>query len=495
MIATNKSAYNNLNGYKYSSWNLRREYTQPQVEKIIKCGNLSEQIQLSQYFFARDGFYKRIILYYATILKYVGYLSYNMSYGQSIKKDANKKRYLNALNYIEKMRLPELLPHFAKKVLVNGCYYGVILQLNKQVFTTLDLPEDYCKTEFKDEFGNDIISFDVRYFDTIVDEDSKRDCLKVYPKCFSSYYSKFKNGKVKSPWFEVPVDISICFPFLDGCEPLFLNGLPAIMDYDEAVDVEKKSQVEGLKKILVQKVPHLNDGTLLFEPPEAEVMHRGSVGMLSGNEFVDVLTTYADVEAVVTRTTHNTGDNNIVKMVNNIYNQIGVSSEIFAGSSVQALKYSVQNDVALMMVLANKFSIFITNILNRLYANTNLWFKYSILSISPYNEGDYLERSYKLAGSGYSLTIPAICMGMSQLDLVNMKHLENEVFKLPELLVPFQNSFTMGSSDKKPTSGHISETDSQKQQQGGRPTLEPEDAAVATEKSKEAQQRAGSVET
>jgi hypothetical protein len=40
----------------------------------------------------------------------------------------------------------------------------------------------------------------------------------------------------------------------------------------------------------------------LFEPPEVEEMHNGAVGMLSGNKNISVLTTYGDVDAIVSKT-------------------------------------------------------------------------------------------------------------------------------------------------------------------------------------------------
>ena len=48
--------------------------------------------------------------------------------------------------------------------------------------------------------------------------------------------------------------------------------------------MEKKKDANEIKKILIQKIPHLADGTLLFEPVEAEEMHRGSVQMMKKNE-------------------------------------------------------------------------------------------------------------------------------------------------------------------------------------------------------------------
>jgi len=52
----------------------------------------------------------------------------------------------------------------------------------------------------------------------------------------------------------------------------------------------------------------MTDGRLLFEPDEAEEIHAGTVGMLKGNKNLSVLTTYADVEAITSKSTDNNTD-------------------------------------------------------------------------------------------------------------------------------------------------------------------------------------------
>jgi len=59
----------------------------------------------------------------------------------------------------------------------------------------------------------------------------------------------------------------------------------------------------------------MSDGRLVFEPPEAEEMHRGAVGMLKGNPNISVLTSYADVEAITSKTSSDTQNNNVSKML------------------------------------------------------------------------------------------------------------------------------------------------------------------------------------
>ena len=106
---------------------------------------------------------------------------------------------------------------------------------------------------------------------------------------------------------------------LDG-RPFFLNIIPSTIKYDQAVDTEQEREKEEIRKILVQQIPHLNDGRLLFEPEEAEEMHRGAVGMVKNNNNTTVLTTYANVDAITSRTSsENTGSNSLECMKQNIY--------------------------------------------------------------------------------------------------------------------------------------------------------------------------------
>lgn len=448
MIATNASAY-------VSRWGDRnrkdrvKEYSKEEIQNIIASGSLEAQQALSRNYFYKDGFYKRLLIYYATLLKYSGILIPNPTVGKKLTTPFIQKRYFNALDYIEKMSIPSFCTNCALKALIDGSYYGVIQEQDKNVFSVLELPSSYCCSRFKDSHGNDLIEFNVAYFNTIFDEATRKEALKAYPKVVSTHYKKWKKGELKDSWVFIPSDIGICFPMFDG-RPLFLNVIPATIDYDEAVETERERELEEIRKIIVQKIPHLNDGGLLFEPEEAEEMHRGAVGMLKGNKNISVLTSYADVESIVSKTSADTSSGNLEKMVNNIYYQAGASGQLFASNSNLSLETSIKNDTAMMMTLAFKFEKFITYIVNKIYSNSNISFKYVILPITYYNDDKYIETGYKLATSGYSFMIPAIAQGISQRDLLNLKDLENDVLKLEEKLIPLNSSFTQSGGEAGP---------------------------------------------
>ena len=444
MVAKSDRSWNDSLGFSFHSRRIK-EYTKEEVEQIINSSSLQRQQELSRNFFYKDGFYKRIIIYYATILKYIGILIPNPTAGNELSTPYVQKRYNNALDYLDKIGLPELLTRISMRALIDGCYYGVLQNVSKNDFVILDLPTEYCRSNFRDFHGNDIIEFNVQYFDTIIDEDVRKQALKIYPKEVADHYRRYKKSQVKTPWVKVPTSIGFCFSFSDDNRPLFLDVIPATIDYDEAVDTNKERDLEEIRKIIVQKIPHLQDGTLLFEPDEAQVMHDGAVGMMKGNKNISVLTTYADVDSVVSNTSSEASTNALEKSLQNIYSNTGVSGQLFAPTGSQALMLSIKNDIALMMILGNKYSRFFTYIINYLFSNSNITFKYVLLPISYYDASDYITDSFKLAQSGYSYLIPTLALGITQRDLVNLKDLENKALKLMEKLIPLSSAYTQGS--------------------------------------------------
>ena len=255
--------------------------------------------------------------------------------------------------------------------------------------------------------------------------------------------------------------------------PIFLNIISAELEYDDAKDLNRERDLEEIRKVLVQHIPHLTDGGLLFEPEEAVEMHKGAVDMMRKNENLSVLTTYADVDAIVSKSANDNSLNSVDKALANIYAEAGSSSQLFGTDSNLSLGTSITNDMALMMVLARKLERFISSIVNNKYGNANISFTYKILPVSFYNQKEYVETSLKLANSGYSFLLPALAMDVSQRELNSLKDLENDVLKLKERLIPLSTSYT--------ETGNV-----------GRPAKDAQDKSAKTVANEESLDRGGS---
>lgn len=237
--------------------------------------------------------------------------------------------------------------------------------------------------------------------------------------------------------------------------------LPAAIDFEEYVAIEKQRDLTELKKILIQKVPHTTNGDLIFEPDEATLMHEGAVGMLRNNENVSVLTTYADVDIQGVVDSRQTVNNTLKNAMDVIYGEAGVSRELFSSTGNLSLEKSINNVLSLMMVLARQIDRFFTRVLNTQFSNSTISFKYLTLPLTYYNGSDFLANSFKLAQSGYSLILPTLALGISQRDLIDLKDLENEVLDLRGKLKPPESAYTQ-SSDGSSEGGRPPKADDEK---------------------------------
>ena len=500
MIATNDTAYDSDLLDSLMPHRLRRlkEYTVQEIQDIIESGSLKEQQKLSRNYFYKDGYYKQIIIHYATLLTYMGLLIPSPSFGKDLSTSHIQKRYYNAMDFVENMQLQTVLTNCAQLALVDGAYYGLRIEESKKSFALIDLPVGYARSRFKDTNGNDIVEFDVSYFQTIKDEESRKAALAAYPKIVGKAFKEWDKGRRKNKWLIIPSDLGVCFPFFDG-RPLFLSVIPATIEYDAAVATEREREIDEIRKIIVQKIPHLSDGRLLFEPEEAAEIHQGTVDMMRGNKNSSVLTSYGDVDIVTSKSATENATNVLGRIEQNIYAQGGVSSQIFAPTGSSSVKTSLTNDLALMMYLANKFSIYITNLLNKLFGNGNVSFKYVILPITWHNQTDYIDSGLKAAQSGYSVLLPALAQGFTQKDLGNIKDLENTILQLGEKLIPLSSSYTQPSpsnegSDEQSKEGQPIKEKVEQQpnlDEGGRPPIKEEDKADKTIKNEESLDKTG----
>lgn len=126
---------------------------------------------------------------------------------------------------------------------------------------------------------------------------------------------------------------------------------------------------------------------------------------------------------------------------------------MFAAQGNLSTEASVKKDTAIMMFIADKFSTFITNLVNERFSNANVTFTYSILPITYHNDSSYVSDSFKLAQSGYSYLLPALALGLSQRDIYNVKSLENDLLKLNELFIPLSSAYTQSASDNSEQQG------------------------------------------
>jgi hypothetical protein len=214
---------------------------------------------------------------------------------------------------------------------------------------------------------------------------------------------------------------------------------------------------------------------LIFEPEEAVELHKGLTNITKNNEFLDGITSYGKI------TTHRLLDddsavkNNLEKISTTLYAESGTSQQLFAASGNVSLERSIQNDIALMMYLANNFSIWLKNLINSIYADKHITFGVEILPIGQYNAKDYQTQALNAAQYGYSFMIPSLAMGLEQNQLLDLKRVETEVLKMAEVLIPLQSSHTSsGKEGSSKSSSKLTEAEQEQKEKEGNQKPEEE---------------------
>lgn len=449
MVATSSAAYSKTDS-KFVR-NRRQCYNREEIDRIVEQGDPIERAALSEFFFATNGLYKRIIIHYATFLTYswilVPYIK-DKSGRTSITEKKVSTAYHDASDFCTTFQIERKCALFARDILVKGGYYGLLHDDGDNIVIQ-DLPFDYCRSRFKNAQDVDIIEFNMAFFDTIRDEKLRDEILNTYPRFVIKAYKKYKhhNG---DKWVFLPPEMGIYFCYFEE-RPFFLDLIPLLDDLDDYKEIDKERNIQALKRILVQQIPL--DGTkLVFEPEEAAEMHEGVLQMMANNRDTDVLTTYGKIDLLDMSSTDDE-KTEITDVQNLIYSSAGLSKELFFATTEAGLEYSINNDLAMVMILGQRFSHFFTVLLNYKFENKKIKFKLIILPLSYYNSADYTSRAKELAAFGYSFLTPILSTGLDQTNLSALKDLENDLLHLDKILKPLQSSYTQsGKAQGEPIS-------------------------------------------
>lgn len=436
MVAANPGAYRFPNAIPIARPHI--EYTKEDALDIIHNGDPEELRRLSFSFFYTSGFYRRMILYYSTILTYSTLVIPNFKSNKDSLSTQEKNLYDKALDIIENLNPKSICVHMALHVFVEGAYYGMLSESSDGKFTVIDLPYSYCRHRYKTYEGIDIIDFNLTFFDKIPTIDQRIACLKTYPDEIRIAYNNYKN-KGLSYWYQVPAEYGIHFNLYED-RPFLVDTIPAIIDFNEYRDIEKEKDKQDLYKILVQEMPHLNDGELVFEPEEVALMHEGVVKMLKNTKGIDVLTSFGNVDVKDLQAARSVISNNLEKIEKSIYSEAGVSKQLFSADTTTSLNKALDNDCALVMILGNYFANWFKFIINNNCSKYNA-FEVIMLPVTQFNRIDMFKTSLQGAQNGYSIFIPSICLGISQKQLINLKKLENAL-DLLDYMTPLASSFT-----------------------------------------------------
>ena len=478
---TLKDAILKLGDFKRVNPTLADKY---EVLKAIHTGDLQKMRSISNHFYKVSGIYQRLCRYMAYMYRYDWVIT--PYYDQKkVKPDKLTEDFRKALTFFDNFGAKKIFGEIALKVIRNGCYYGYLVFNGDQV-AIQQLPISYCRSRFAVN-NTPVVEFNMKYFDIAFTNSQLRNkVLKIFPKEFEHGYKLYKQGKIPpdfpgddSGWYLLQPGSVIKFCLNDEDFPPFIAVIPAIIDLDEAQDLDRRKMQQQLLKIIIQKMPIDKNGDLIFDVDEAQQLHNNAVQMLSKAIGIDVLTTFAEVEVadMADKKTSTTTDD-LQKVERTVYNEAGVSQMQFNTDGNIALEKSILNDEASMWNLIQQFEILLNILLKPFNTSPKkLYFRAQILPTTIYNYKDLAKLYKEQTQLGYSKMLPQIALGQSQSAILATAYFENDILDLVNVFIPPLMSSTMNADALNKTKEQQAGTN---QKTAGRPKKENDEKATKT---------------
>jgi len=492
---TLENAVLNLSAFSKTDTRLGSRAT---ILKAIHDNDVATQRAVSNYFFGISGIYARLCKYLAYMYRYDWMVTpyFNDKANDKDENDALEAFY-KMLRYLDNSELKKLFGEMALKVIKDGCFYGILLSTEKRIYVQ-ELPVDYCRSRFFVN-GRPAVEFNMRYFDlTFKDVTQRMRVLSSFPKDFKKGYIAYKEGKLE-PQFpgDVPgwymLDPAETFKFnLNGSDaPTLLSVIPAILDLDEAKEIDKQKMAQQLLKIIIQKMPIDKNGDLVFDVDEARQLHQNAIGMLKKAIGIDVLTTFADVEvADMDKSRSSTAVDDLERVERAVFNEAGISQMQFNTDGNIALEKSILNDAASLYNLILQFEGFINDIIDKYNKKPKkYYYRAQMLTTTIYNY-EQMSKLYKEQMQvGFSKMLPQIALGQAQSTILANAYFENDVLDLVNMFIPPMMSSTMNSDvlNRVNQQNKENKTNADSDSTGGRPEKADDEKSEKTIMNEESQ--------
>ena len=471
------------------------------ILKSLYDNDYAEMREISKFYFETSGIYSRLCKYMAYMYRYDWMVTPYINDEVASKKDKDTALtdFYKILLYLDNSELKKLFGEIALKVVKNGCYYGYLVPTVKRI-TVQELPVNYCRSRFIVN-GRPAIEFNMRYFDLAFKDTTQRvKMLNLFPAEFKRGYILYKEGKLPPQfagdtegWYLLDVNATIKFNINGDDAPMFMSVIPALIDLDEAKDLDKKKMAQELLKIIIQKMPVDKNGDLVFDVDEAQQLHNNAVAMLKKAIGIDVLTTFADVQVADmsdNRSTATTDD--LERVERGVYNEAGISQMQFNTDGNIALEKSIRNDEASLYNLILQFEGFINDVIEKYNKKPKkYYYRAQILTTTIYNYQDMAKIYKEQMQVGFSKMLPQIAMGQAQSTILANAYFENDMLDLVNVFIPPMMSSTMNSDvlnrvnqqnkENKTNGGNSSDS------QGGRPEKSDDEKSEKTIQNEESQ--------
>lgn len=429
--------------------------TNDQILSILDRYDLEQTRKISKFFFLRNGTYARAVRYLSDLYRfdYIIYPDLDLEDKLNEAKQAKiLKTYNKVLGYFDNSDIQLMSRRWAIEVVLSGAYYGYICDDVTDKLVVQDLPIEYCRSRFHYR-GLPLVEFNVKFFEDITkDKEVREKILNLFPKEFQLGWRKYEAGKLraedrgdKDGWIYLDKTKAFKFNFNDSDFPPLAQSIPSIINLEETQDLNKELLVQKLQKILVQHFELDDNGHIPFQMNELQQLNQNAIDMVSSAVGINVLSTVADVSLHDVSGDVESTDDSQDGAEDQVYNDMGISQNLFNTDGNTALEKSVLVDEAYVKPLLLQIEGFLNRICEQKFNQKGLKFRIKMLHTTIFNYKELSDKYKDLTKIGFSRFLPMLCLGHTQKEVVSMGKLEQQIMQLDAYMLPPFSSNTMSS--------------------------------------------------
>lgn len=445
-LCSNTDILNSMKIGAYSIEKIQSAIQNPQSHSAIL-------LETSRYLMTVSPFYMRINNYFAKMGLFNHMIDvYDVKIDELNTEEKQKKlrdTFAAVCAEFEKINLKHEMQKVMDVIISEDVFYGLIFEDSTDFFI-LKLNPMICQIR---QIQDGVYNYRLRLSGINPLE------INTYPDNIKQAYLDYHHNKnYFDGWYIPPADQQVCFKFNTSMLsplPFMIAMTKDILDLDVYKKLKlQKARVDNYKAIVVE-IPIDEDAVdkpLLTEDTLTVFAEMNKANM---PEDVGLLHVPGNAEAVSFKDNANT-TNNLSDAVTNLYDNAGVSNEMFnGGSSGTAFKLSIENDAAFIYAFYRQCERFFNRFIKmRKYNKSAYKFALRIQDSTVFNRRDVADAFLKASQNGLPFKLDyAVALGKSQSRLMGAAFLEKDVLHLQDYLIPLTTSYTLSGdgSDGRPT--------------------------------------------
>lgn len=438
-------------------------YTKEEILRYMQAPSANEKAlrDASIYMYDISTQYKRLIQYYALLMKWA-YVVSPLEFDRQHVKEANfRKQYLKVMSMLENMNLQHELEKAMTIVLRDGILYGAVWSTNMSFYIQRINP-DYCAlTSIND--GTWMYSVDMSRI--------RENRLNLYPPEFTRMYNAYKATGQK--WQEVPANISFCMKADETTGaysiPPWCSALPMLYDIETYKALQETAEEIANYKLLAMRIQLNSDGTPTVDWELAKQYYQHLCNALP--PYIGAVISPMEITDYKFERSTGTSDVDTVSRASQQFWQDSGTSSLLFGDSTNAtaggLKLSIKADEQMM----HGYMVQAERLINRILKNMSgtIKFRIQFLPMTIFNQDDQIQfyRDAATLGVPGSKAAYAACLYMRQAALPGLDYVERTVMGSDDWF-PLVSGYTIGNP----------------YDDGGRPAMDDEDLSAGGERTR-----------